>query len=52
MKRVRGQTLARILFGLASGEEEYVKRFARRRILAPHHSGDLCGFLEKSTRAV
>jgi len=34
MKRVRGQTLARILFGLASGEEEYVKRFARRRILA------------------
>ena len=34
MKRVRGQTLARVLFGLASGEEEYLKRFARRRILA------------------
>ena len=34
MKRVRGQTLARILFGLASGEDEYVKRFSRRRILA------------------
>ncbi len=34
MKRVRGQTLARVLFGLASGEEEYVKRFPRRRILA------------------
>ncbi len=36
MKRVRGQTLARILFGLASGEEEYVKRFPRRRILATY----------------
>jgi serine/threonine protein kinase len=36
MKRVRGQTLARILFGLASGEEEYVKRFSRRRILATY----------------
>ena len=34
MKRVRGQTLARILFGLASGEPDYVKRFPRRRILA------------------
>jgi eukaryotic-like serine/threonine-protein kinase len=36
MKRVRGQTLARILFGLASGEEEYLKRFPRRRILATY----------------
>jgi serine/threonine protein kinase len=36
MKRVRGQTLARILFGLASGEEDYVKRFSRRRILATY----------------
>ncbi|MFO0685059.1 MAG: serine/threonine-protein kinase [Sandaracinus sp.] len=34
MKRVRGQTLARILFGLASADEEYTKRFTRRRILA------------------
>ncbi len=36
MKRVRGQTLARILFGLATGEEEYVKRFSRRRLLATY----------------
>jgi serine/threonine protein kinase len=36
MKRVRGQTLARILFGLASGEDEYLKRFSRRRILASY----------------
>jgi serine/threonine-protein kinase len=34
MKRVRGQTLGRILFGLASAEEEYVKRFTRRRMLS------------------
>jgi serine/threonine-protein kinase len=36
MKRVRGQTLARILFGIVSGEAEYVKRFPRRRLLSAY----------------